>query len=136
MCGGTCQFANPIPDYIGLSPRVRGNHNGSYTMNTNVRSIPACAGEPEVRTEPLFTWKVYPRVCGGTPFQHVRLLSRGGLSPRVRGNLNPSAYSIVSTRSIPACAGEPCTDTTTEERNEVYPRVCGGTWCSPSNLLS
>ena len=55
------------------------------------------------------------------------LTDRRGLSPRVRGNLKPSAAISADARSIPACAGEPqavCRDLC---RCEVYPRVCGGT---------
>ena len=50
-----------------------------------------------------------------------------GLSPRVRGNL-PSAFGRDGVpRSIPACAGEPCSRPAPGSRRWVYPRVCGGT---------
>ena len=92
----------------GLSPRVRGNrHPTSRPILPNVRSIPACAGEPPTSR------KVYPRVCGGTWSAYRGNSPVGGLSPRVRGNpfeilpsggLSPRVELI---GSIPACAGEP-----------------------------
>ena len=71
----------------GLSPRVRGNRGSRLGKLEGVRSI--------------------PRVCGGTRgFVFVVFLA-SGLSPRVRGNLSPPNLAYASTRSIPACAGEP-----------------------------
>ena len=52
------------------------------------RSIPACAGEP-ICAGPIPTGAgVYPRVCGGTNLRWADTNGRGGLSPRVRGNLH------------------------------------------------
>ena len=70
---------------------------------------------------------VYPRVCGGTLFGVIALLSYSGLSPRVRGNLARQRPRDVVKRSIPACAGEPESQTTGYSSRKVYPRVCGGT---------
>ena len=50
---------------------------------------------------------VYPRVCGGTDVYDRWGEDRGGLSPRVRGNLYASVKNGIDLRSIPACAGEP-----------------------------
>ena len=76
------------PDTIiaGLSPRVRGNHNGGGGLRAGIGSIPACAGEP-TRVRPLSgRAKVYPRVCGGTASSLTACPMPWGLSPRVRGN--------------------------------------------------
>ena len=70
-------------------------------------SIPACAGEPRVRSTRGANTKVYPRVCGGTGLDAIAMLARAGLSPRVRGNLNDENWRLFQQRSIPACAGEP-----------------------------
>ena len=53
--------------------------------------------------------RVYPRVCGGTPFK-------------------PCVFSPTTVnRSIPACAGEPFLRwPQSAHSREVYPRVCGG----------
>ena len=50
-----------------------------------------------------------------------------GLSPRVRGNLVLVIDLVPTTRSIPACAGEPRQCQDMGEQRPVYPRVCGGT---------
>ena len=65
-----------------------------------------------------------------------QILQLSGLSPRVRGNhAKSSAYSVFS-RSIPACAGEPCSSRSFWPCNTVYPRVCGGTIISEPNKSS
>ena len=66
VCGGTISSMREIPCISGLSPRVRGNPRESDLSIEQLRSIPACAGEPgdlPGRTRPA---RVYPRVCGGT----------------------------------------------------------------------
>ena len=70
-------------------------------------SIPACAGEPFTAFPGFQTIMVYPRVCGGTCFGNCADLHKAGLSPRVRGNRNPSLRLLIPSGSIPACAGEP-----------------------------
>ena len=52
--------------YCGLSPRVRGNRRPPVCEYQCQRSIPACAGEPGAAVPALATYRVYPRVCGGT----------------------------------------------------------------------
>ena len=62
--------------------------------------------------------------------------SSGGLSPRVRGNLQNMRRYERGEGSIPACAGQP------EERSfhgglhKVYPRVCGATDLDAANALA
>ena len=53
-------------------------------------------------------------------------MSRGGLSPRVRGSHLDGRDAHGRRRSIPACAGEPLDDGRRVVGVEVYPRVCGG----------
>ena len=50
-----------------------------------------------------------------------------GLSPRVRGNPAQGFRGAASTRSIPACTGEPHIRYRWRRRAGVYPRVYGGT---------
>ena len=115
----------PIP--CGLSPRVRGNqHTGSQLRNTR-RSIPACAGEPARNLPPPNQGRVYPRVCGGTSQSAPSPARPQGLSPRVRGNRGQMDVPVRSSRSIPACAGEPTAARRKQTATAVYPRVCGGT---------
>ena len=127
VCGGTLFLYCLASRSLGLSPRVRGNHQARLAINDCKWSIPACAGEPPSSEEPL-------PICTG-------------LSPRVRGNLFGSILSVRAPRSIPACAGNPLPHSCTRHhrrsipacageprqvlscqgRTEVYPRVCGGT---------
>ena len=51
---------------IGLSPRVRGNRRGFVLHPALERSIPACAGEPDLPNPAPAYAEVYPRMCGGT----------------------------------------------------------------------
>ena len=66
-------------------------------------------------------------MCGGTSFCRTRSGAAMGLSPRVRGNLLNAGAAHSQDRSIPACAGEPCSVRDSLCRRWVYPRVCGGT---------
>ena len=70
----------------GLSPRVRGNPLYAPERLNDLRSIPACAGEPGGIPATVPVWRVYPRVCGGTIALNWEAQDGGGLSPRVRGN--------------------------------------------------
>ena len=66
VCGGTRRDDIGLPHLRGLSPRVRGNPTGRWTLTTRWGSIPACAGEPLSISGYSFSGAVYPRVCGGT----------------------------------------------------------------------
>ena len=87
VCGGTKQWRAYCSVCLGLSPRVRGNRLALATFSS-------------IRL-------VYPRVCGGTEPMDTAAPMDNGLSPRVRGNRSCVAIAFVSSRSIPACAGEP-----------------------------
>ena len=107
VCGGTRQRADDGAAAEGLSPRVRGNLLDGGDADVELRSIPACAGEPGAVRRHARQREVYPRVCGGTALYVMAVIMRRGLSPRVRGNLDSLGYTPVEIRSIPACAGEP-----------------------------
>ena len=51
VCGGTTRSLKFAPFWVGLSPRVRGNHRRKVKTKTFWRSIPACAGEPRAAAE-------------------------------------------------------------------------------------
>ena len=127
MCGGTSAEGVDVDDLPGLSPRVRGNLNDGGLEPDGGGSIPACAGEPDLRAKSGPEGRVYPRVCGGTRRYPGIPNPQKGLSPRVRGNLRPAVTTTTGIRSIPACAGEPLAATTGGGVSRVYPRVCGGT---------
>ena len=127
VCGGTDYYHDLLRAYVGLSPRVRGNPLRQDPSTGRPRSIPACAGEPLYAIFSSSEFRVYPRVCGGTPISRCHTLWMYGLSPRVRGNLILSDSCTFRDRSIPACAGEPRSTHWTQVPCRVYPRVCGGT---------
>ena len=127
VCGGTYRRRQSGPAAEGLSPRVRGNPHSGPAVFPSIRSIPACAGEPEDHRAGQSAHGVYPRVCGGTSRPTSWPDSRKGLSPRVRGNLEQAIAVNDYARSIPACAGEPGIGGFSWSSMEVYPRVCGGT---------
>ncbi len=126
-CGGTLSFDMPQGDYVGLSPRVRGNHIQREGLSLADGPIPARAGEPAIarRAGPL--GRAYPRACGGTMNALQSEISVLGLSPRVRGNQHRRERFGNRQGPIPARAGEPSARTGRRERQRAYPRACGGT---------
>ena len=87
VCGGTRRRRRRRVLPLGLSPRVRGNQMYRRCHRCRSRSIPACAGEPLGASVTTYSFRVYPRVCGGTGFGGIVGNPSSGLSPRVRGNL-------------------------------------------------
>ena len=106
---------------------MRGNPDLMAEECADVRSIPACAGEPTLPHPTPSPSGVYPRVCGGTGTPGKDGKDGLGLSPRVRGNLDYLSSYTTCKRSIPACAGEPGLPRAKQREKMVYPRVCGGT---------
>ena len=107
VCGGAASRTNTVTALWGLSPRVRGSPNLANTCSTDLRSIPACAGEPSSGDIFCSSSTVYPRVCGGAVTNKAAIAEEIGLSPRVRGSPLALGARVIQARSIPACAGEP-----------------------------
>ena len=131
VCRGTSMALFRPNSSAGLSPRVQGNRVAGIVRLVLHRSIPACAGEPSSTLASSRMASVYPRVCRGTRRGPTIATRRKGLSPRVQGNLNQGVNHVRNIRSIPACAGEPTTDSHAERQWTVYPRVCRGTLLPP-----
>ena len=87
---------------------MRGNPDRKVSGSPSKRSIPAYAGEPDPNIPADACYRVYPRVCGGTDEVDNDAVETLGLSPRMRGNLQPQRHTYDARRSIPAYAGEPC----------------------------
>ena len=108
VCGGAT-FAC-LRSATGLSPRVRGSRADSQ------RAI----------------YTVYPRVCGGASDSEGTADARAsGLSPRVRGSPRYSSAQMLwcRPRSIPACAGEPLSESWESLRSSSWRRsipACAG----------
>ena len=127
-CGGTLEDEVFFLLVGGLSPRLRGNRGSEGPPTPPPRSIPAPAGEPWRTRCSSSSSEVYPRACGGTEARKVRPHHHRGLSPRLRGNPIASGSGAVSSRSIPAPAGEPGFHGVCQLAFAVYPRACGGTY--------
>ena len=111
----------------GLSPPMRGNRGQFRSALASHGSIPAHAGKPVQggRYQPYH--QVYPRPCGETPDVFLSALTKGGLSPPMRGNLRRYRTPPTFRRSIPAHAGKPVANQVTLPLIRVYPRPCGET---------
>ena len=105
--GGTHNFTSFIRTGQGLSPRGRGNPLLDLDRQSLIGSIPAWTGEPSDGDFMAWEQEVYPRVDGGTINTAATLGTIAGLSPRGRGNRSGIAFSMASSRSIPAWTGEP-----------------------------
>ena len=67
-------------------------------------------------------------MCGATISAELDGGLFGGLSPRVRGNLDSVNQSGMIFGPIPACAGQPHGRLHVTSVVKAYPRVCGATW--------
>ena len=105
--GGTSASRPHQRPFSGLSPLARGNRSRSRPTCHWIRSIPACAGEPNGSRLIQTPQGVYPRLRGGTWSSIFWIVCLSGLSPLARGNLAGFAHFESPLGSIPACAGEP-----------------------------
>ena len=85
-CGETSLMLGIISSQRGLSPRGRGNRNWKLSSPLPNGSIPAWAGEPSRLKARFLSYRVYPRVGGGTHLPEPVFQMIQGLSPRGRGN--------------------------------------------------
>ena len=126
MGGGITTASSSPVAAMGLSPHGRGNRRQAPGPGHRPGSIPAWAGESRTsRTSPMKSW-VYPRMGGGIRPSSPVSISASGLSPHGRGNLPLEHFACLSSRSIPAWAGESSTVITGPKPNRVYPRMGGG----------
>ena len=125
--GGTSARRPYAPFAAGLSPPTRGNPGLRRRHAGAAGSIPAHAGEPDIRTERRRMRTVYPRPRGGTPDAWAFVIRPSGLSPPTRGNQRRVGQYQHHLGSIPAHAGEPKAFSIADCPLWVYPRPRGGT---------
>ena len=125
VCGAAQRCPLCICPPVGLSPRVRGSRAIFVVAHPRIRSIPACAGQPAITWTIKTAKEVYPRVCGAAGAVFSDPDNDAGLSPRVRGSPITLRSATSTSRSIPACAGQPPIFTQWGRLEQVYPRVCG-----------
>ena len=107
VCGATSIGTLIDELWLGLSPRVRGNHSRCRAAYDAGRPIPACAGQPAAPRMRRPPPGAYPRVCGATSIGFAMDDGVKGLSPRVRGNRLRTTDAVPIFGPIPACAGQP-----------------------------
>ena len=83
--GGNTGGQNFIDAGHGLSPRGRGKPAAPMATLTDMRSIPAWAGETGKEADSAARAVVYPRVGGGNRLPGYQYREGSGLSPRGRG---------------------------------------------------
>ena len=126
-CGETRSSGSKQTHCKGLSPRMRGNPEGSDAPAPGSGSIPAHAGKPRWRPSGRSPTRVYPRACGETLVSLVLIHALRGLSPRMRGNRGEDGTTTLEDGSIPAHAGKPWPRPGSPAPSRVYPRACGET---------
>ncbi len=109
----------------GSSPRMRGKRARRRVRRGRGRIIPAHAGQ----TRRYCVWSCadpdHPRACGANAGEHVGGAHAGGSSPRMRGKPLKSNVACVSTRIIPAHAGQTSRESSTSSPASDHPRACG-----------
>ena len=125
VCGELLSLSYHTPLYFGSSPRVRGTHADCAFDPSDVRFIPACAGNSTLRVMHSYQCSVHPRVCGELASELEAMSVSDGSSPRVRGTRRLSAGLSALARFIPACAGNSYICTVASQLTPVHPRVCG-----------
>ena len=104
---------------------MRGTRPGDLGNRTNLRFIPAYAGNASGASKGMIMLSVHPRVCG----ERIRLppfrSSRCGSSPRMRGTRPCKSTMRCMRRFIPAYAGNAAYPHHFAFVHPVHPRVCG-----------
>ena len=124
--GGNVAGTRSACRWRGLSPRGRGKPSCRRLAPSDMRSIPAWAGETAHAHARICAAPVYPRVGGGNQGAVKNISGATGLSPRGRGKRAPLSARRASRRSIPAWAGETSVIVCGDWASWVYPRVGGG----------
>ncbi len=109
----------------GSSPRLRGTGRHTDTVPSNLRFIPASAGNGPSQLSSACPPSVHPRVCGERRGKR-RLRGPGyGSSPRLRGTGAKWRLRREVRRFIPASAGNGLGEVLVKWFLPVHPRVCG-----------
>ncbi len=111
VCGERAPASYIFEPRFGSSPRVRGTRACALLRWGCGRFIPACAGNAVSSGPAGQTIVVHPRVCGERGVDGGPQDFRCGSSPRVRGTLATTVIHKITSRFIPACAGNARTAT-------------------------
>ena len=111
--------------HAGSSPRMRGTAKQEIVNFTDVRFIPAHAGNRSPPCWHRWPTAVHPRACGEQAGGLGSFGRPGGSSPRMRGTAAIIAGERIDARFIPAHAGNRSDRGIRHHQRAVYPRACG-----------
>ena len=112
------------PD-LGSSPRMRGAPRAARAASQPFGIIPAYAGSTFKGMTMQDLIEDHPRVCGEHTLAHVDSCISRGSSPRMRGALTASVFSVNQSGIIPAYAGSTRPGAGGHPPAGDHPRVCG-----------
>ena len=125
LCGANSPSHAPVASGHGSSPLVRGKHQLVALIHSQIRIIPACAGQTVVcciRSSPSAD---HPRLCGANRDSNNKEMACAGSSPLVRGKRRGTRGRYPRRRIIPACAGQTPARNPTTSKSSDHPRLCG-----------
>ena len=105
-CGENRCQRQPIIEYIGSPPQVRGKHRLNTFIRFTSRITPAYAGKTELRMCCINACRDHPRVCGENLSGRLLPAGESGSPPRMRGKRQHSTESRSGRRITPAYAGK------------------------------
>ena len=118
------QKSNPGFD-PGSSPRARGTAESPCRSASDLRIIPACAGNSLACRTRCRCYRDHPRVRGEQSTTRPRRSSVSGSSPRARGTGHPEEQPGIRPGIIPACAGNRWKELIWLKKSRDHPRVRG-----------
>ena len=105
-CGANDSLYHRLDFAHGSSPRMRGKPNGGRHIGCNDRIIPAHAGQTRSSMRRNLRQTDHPRACGANEGWWKHLARDHGSSPRMRGKHGKAEDTELTSRIIPAHAGQ------------------------------
>ena len=124
-CGANPASTPAMLTVSGSSPRVRGKPSGPAGQVSEGRIIPARAGQTRRIRRCASRLPDHPRACGANPVGFRTSVAGFGSSPRVRGKPQGDKQPFVTSRIIPARAGQTRPVSLVGLPAPDHPRACG-----------
>ena len=125
VCGeNTVDFLHSVLA-SGTSPCMRGKLFILVRCMTAPWNIPVYAGKTSPLPCAYLTSAEHPRVCGENSLILTSPVRLSGTSPRMRGKLRDSFFSLSGRRNIPAYAGKTASSACSRAMISEHPRVRG-----------
>ena len=124
-CGENRCQRQPIIEYIGSPPQVRGKHSPPSRQRISVGITPAGAGKTCVGvTGSRHLWD-HPRRCGENQHAPKTYMGYSGSPPQVRGKHLAYLFPHFAFRITPAGAGKTLFSCSVLNHQTDHPRRCG-----------